>query len=297
MSLKNTLESLLFSSGKKISLEELSKLSKEKNITLISETLEELKKDLDDKNSSLMLIQEGDSWKLTVREKYLPFVRKIVTQTELPKSILETLAVVAFKAPVLQSAVIRIRTNKAYAHLDELGEAGYITREKKGRTKLIKLTQKFYEYFDVPEKELKQKFKSIAEKELETIKYDDAPAGKVPGIEITKPEFNRLEIYQTTPVKDENQIGDLKIYGKEKKKETKPEDGTFPEEHAERDADDVKKTDVKEEPARESKPQEEKYESKGIFKGNIPKEIEKKIDERVEEIVTGKEKSEEDSEE
>ena len=88
--LKNTLESLLFSSGKKMRLEELSKLSKEKNVELINTTLEELKKELDEKNSSLMLIQEGDFWKLTVRERYLPFVRKIVTQTELPKSILET---------------------------------------------------------------------------------------------------------------------------------------------------------------------------------------------------------------
>ncbi|MBI4141954.1 SMC-Scp complex subunit ScpB, partial [Candidatus Woesearchaeota archaeon] len=111
--LKRRLESLLFSSGRKIEIEELSKHCKEEKET-IKEVLKELQQELDEKQSSLMLIEEGEAWKLTVREKYLPYVKKVVKQPELPKSLLETLAVVAFKAPVLQSNVIKIRTNKAY---------------------------------------------------------------------------------------------------------------------------------------------------------------------------------------
>jgi len=46
--------------------------------------------------------------------------------------------------------------------LDELEELGYLTREKKGRSKLIKLTPKFFDYFDVPPDKLKEKFRNVA---------------------------------------------------------------------------------------------------------------------------------------
>src|SRR3989338_3608124 len=86
--LKNKLEALLFSSGRKMGIEELSKLTNERR-ERIQKALEELKKEHDDKESSTMLVNEGDFWKLTVREQYLPLVRNIVTETELSRTILE----------------------------------------------------------------------------------------------------------------------------------------------------------------------------------------------------------------
>jgi len=178
--LKNKIESLLFSSGRKMSIEELSKLSRS-NPDDIKQALVELKNDYDERKSSTMLVNEGDSWKLTIREQYLSLVQKIVTETELSKTIMETLAVIAFKYPIKQSDLIKIRTNKAYDHLKELQELGYISRQKHGRTNLIKLTEKFFEYFDLPKEKLKdqfQDFKSIAmaieekEQEIETIKQE-----------------------------------------------------------------------------------------------------------------------------
>jgi segregation and condensation protein B len=176
--LKNKLEALLFSSGRKMNIDELSRLSNA-NPADIQNSLSELKKEYDEKNSSVMLVNEGDSWKLTVREQFLPLVQKIVTETELTKTVTETLAVIAFKYPIKQSDLIKIRTNKAYDHLKELEEMGYITRQKHGRTYLIKLTQKFFEYFDLPEEKLKGRFNDFAsiakaiedkEKEIDAIR-------------------------------------------------------------------------------------------------------------------------------
>lgn len=171
--LKKDIEALLFSAGRKISIEEFFQLTKSKPEEVKS-ALAELKMEYDEKSSSLMLANEGDFWKLTVREPFLPIVRKIVTETELSKTILETLAVIAFKYPIKQSDLIKIRTNKAYDHLKELEEMGYITRQKHGRTNLIKLTQRFFEYFDLPEEKVKEVFsdfssiaKAIEEKEAE----------------------------------------------------------------------------------------------------------------------------------
>ncbi len=177
--LKKDVEALLFSAGRKLSVEELSHLIRS-NPEEVKSALAELKMEYDEKNSSLMLANEGDFWKLTVREPFLPLVRKIVTETELSKTILETLAVIAFKYPIKQSDLIKIRTNKAYDHLKELEEMGYITRQKHGRTNLIKLTQRFFEYFDLPEEKVKEVFsdfssiaRAIEEKESEVKKIKE----------------------------------------------------------------------------------------------------------------------------
>ncbi len=181
--LKNALESVLFSSGKKLKIEDLCRLCKTREQDKVLLALNELKGDLEVKGSSLTLLEDIEGWRLTVRDKYLPFVRKIVTQTELPKTILETLAVIAHKAPVLQNAVIKIRTNKAYDHLRALEKLNYVTRTKQGRTKLIKLSQRFFDYFETTPEQLKDAFKQVQNvKDLE-------PQQKIPE-ELALPNLN-----------------------------------------------------------------------------------------------------------
>jgi len=159
-SVKSKVEAVLFSTGNRISLEEISKLCRSRKEDVVV-ALKELQKEYDEKQSSLMLVEEGEFWKFTVRDHFISMVRKIVTETELTKSVLETLSVIAFKYPILQSDLIKIRTNKAYDHLAELEKSGYISRQKHGRTNLIKLTEKFFRYFDLTEEKLKEQFKDF----------------------------------------------------------------------------------------------------------------------------------------
>ena len=78
------------------------------------------------------------------------------------RPLMETLAVIAWKYPVLQADVVKIRHNKAYDHLKQLDELGFITRMRFGRTNKITLTSKFFEYFDLPSKEqAKEVFKNV----------------------------------------------------------------------------------------------------------------------------------------
>jgi len=160
--LKRVVEAILFAAGRKLELSELAGLCRKSEGEVLA-VLEEWKLQLDSSNSSTMLMQDGSAWKLTVREKYVGVIRKVVTKTELPKGQLETLAVVSYKAPVLQSKVVKIRTNKAYEHLAQLENSGFITREKSGRSKLIKLAPKFFEYFDINPSKLKLKFGSAGD--------------------------------------------------------------------------------------------------------------------------------------
>lgn len=192
MEIIKQLESLLFSSGKAMAVEELAKLCKSSREE-VKEALTELKRQYTEKQGSLMVVDEGDFWKITVREDYVPLVSKIVTETELSKTITETLAVIAWKAPVLQSKVIGIRTNKAYDHLTYLEEAGYITREKHGRTKMIKLGQKFFEYFDLPSERFKERFVKFEDMEKTIVGREKEARAIAQAIEDKKEEHKKQE--------------------------------------------------------------------------------------------------------
>jgi segregation and condensation protein B len=150
---KTKVEAILFAVGKYLEDEVISQLC-DIDKRNVKKALEELRTDYDSRDTALMIVQEGNNWKINVREKYLPLVRKIVADTELSKSVMETLAVIAWKTPVYQNEVVRIRGNKCYDHIAELETAGFVTKDKKGRSYVLKTTDKFYNYFDIDQKNL-----------------------------------------------------------------------------------------------------------------------------------------------
>lgn len=162
---KNKIEALLFASGRFLDIDTLLNLTGVSGKQVLRNNIEKLKQEYDSRDSPLMVVEEKDGWKLTVREKYLSLVRKIVSETELPKTILETLAIIAWKAPVLQSEVVHIRHNKAYDHISELQDLGFIRKEPSGRSFIINLTEKFFEYFDVEgSRNIRDVFKKVLAK-------------------------------------------------------------------------------------------------------------------------------------
>ena len=162
---KEKIEAVMFAVGRKIGIDEISKLAKIEDKNQIEQSLQEIKKEYDQRNGPISLTQQGTYWKMGVADNYIHAVQDIISETELDKQTMETLAVIAYKAPVLQSNVIKIRTNKAYDHLKLLEEMGYISRELHGRTKMIRLSQYFFKYFDVPSDQMKQVFNSVQEGE------------------------------------------------------------------------------------------------------------------------------------
>lgn len=146
---KDKVEAIIFSCGRKIPVEEISTIIGIGSHGIIEQALNELKKEYQDRNGPLRIFKDEEGWQLTIKEQFLPLVKKINPNTEFNKSIMETLAVVAWKQPILQSEVIDIRTNKAYDDIKELLNMGFITKDKHGRTYIIKLTQKFFDYFDL----------------------------------------------------------------------------------------------------------------------------------------------------
>ena len=85
--LKNKIEALLFSVGKKIDIDEICRICGESNKDEVSKRLNDIQKDYDERESPIMVVSEGNAWKLTVREKYLALVKNLVSETELSKTI------------------------------------------------------------------------------------------------------------------------------------------------------------------------------------------------------------------
>ncbi|MBI2573421.1 SMC-Scp complex subunit ScpB [Candidatus Woesearchaeota archaeon] len=150
-------EAVLFAVGKEITPERISSLCA-LSIEETTSLLEKLSQDYAQKDHSLQLVKKDHGWKLTVRDEFVPLVSSLVSSTELERPLMETLAVIAWKYPVVQSDVVKMRSAAAYDHMKRLEELGFISKEKFGRTFRLKLTPKFFEYFDLPSAQAKEAF-------------------------------------------------------------------------------------------------------------------------------------------
>ena len=155
--IKKKVEAVLFAVGKEITGERLAILCS-MDLKEVNKVLKTLQKDYSSMDNSLQLVERENGWKLTVKDEFVPLVSGIVTTTELERPLMETLAVVAWKYPIVQSEIVKLRGAGAYEHMRELVDQGFIAKEKFGRTYKVKLTKKFFNYFDLPSEEAKQAF-------------------------------------------------------------------------------------------------------------------------------------------
>lgn len=140
-------EAALFISGKFLTLQELITLTDVNPIFL-----KKILSDLQDKykNSGITIIQKDNLWKMDVAPDYTWMVNKLATgSSEFTKAEQETLAMIAYKHPIKQSVVIKIRGNKAYEHIKKFVELGLLNKKRVGHTSELTLADVFYEYFHV----------------------------------------------------------------------------------------------------------------------------------------------------
>ena len=147
------IEAVLFISGRFLSVQELISHS-DLNPIIIMEVLEKLQEKYDAMDSSIEIIEKNRMWKMDVRKGYEEVINKFATgSSEFSKSEQETLAIIAYKQPIKQSVLIKIRSNKAYDHIKKFFELGLIKKKRTGHTYEISLSDDFYDYFNVSEGE------------------------------------------------------------------------------------------------------------------------------------------------
>ena len=159
--IKNKIEAVLFTVGRHVDIDELSQLTGVASKGSLNDAIKSLVEDYKKRECSLEIIEENEKFKLNIKKEYLHVTTKLLDQTEFDKPTQETLALVAYRQPVIQSDIVKLRGNTAYDHISKLKEMDFVVSEKFGRTRLLKTTQKFYDYFDVVGAELKQKLENI----------------------------------------------------------------------------------------------------------------------------------------
>jgi len=139
------IEAALFITGRLMSIQELITLT-DVNPILLKKILS----DLEDKykDSGITIIQKQNSWKMDVSQEFVHMINKLATgSSEFSKAEQETLAMIAFKQPIKQSVIVRIRGNKAYEHIKNFVDQGLLNKKKMGHTAEITLTDQFHDYF------------------------------------------------------------------------------------------------------------------------------------------------------
>ena len=154
------LEAVFFISGRFLNMQELISLS-DLSPLVLKDLIEKLKEKYDSEDFALEIVEKNEMWKMDVKNEYSYIVNKLATgASEFSKAEQETLAIIAYKQPIKQSVIIKIRGNKAYDHIKKFSDLELIKKKKTGHTFELYLSDDFYDYFNIsdndnPLKEIK----------------------------------------------------------------------------------------------------------------------------------------------
>ena len=138
-------EAALFIAGKFLSLQELISLT-DINPIFLKKILSDLKSKYQD--YGINLVQRDNLWKMDVSPDYTYLVNRLASgNSEFTKAEQESLAIIAYKQPIKQSILIKIRGNKAYDHVKKFTDMGLVVKKRMGHTSDLSLSESFYDYF------------------------------------------------------------------------------------------------------------------------------------------------------
>jgi len=147
------LEAVFFVSGRFLNMQELISLT-DLNPLIIEDLIEKLQEKYEKEDSAIEIVEKNKMWKMDVRQEFFYIINKLATgSSEFSKAEQETLAIIAFKQPIKQSVIIKIRGNKAYDHIKRFFELDLIKKKKTGHTHELSLSDDFYDYFSVSDNE------------------------------------------------------------------------------------------------------------------------------------------------
>ena len=143
------IEAIFFVSGKFLTIPELISLT-DLNPIILRDLIDRLKDKYSKEDSAIAIIEKNGMWKMDVRQEYYHILNKLAGgRSEFTKAEQETLAIIAFKQPIKQSVIIKIRGNKAYEHIKKFSDLELIRKKKLGHTHELNLSDDFYDYFGV----------------------------------------------------------------------------------------------------------------------------------------------------
>lgn len=167
------IEAALYVAGRPLDLKTLGSVVRTRSKTKIRALTHALMEEYKKRDSALEVIElEDERFVLQLKAEYTPRVRRLAIRPLLTVGPLKTLSYIAYRQPVPQAQVVDVRGHHSYGHLKQLEELGLIQRERSGRSKVIRTTEFFADYFGLShdvrtmKKQLKSVFEGVAKPEL-----------------------------------------------------------------------------------------------------------------------------------
>jgi segregation and condensation protein B len=179
--LKPILESLLFVAEEPLTVEKLNSVLELADKSEIRSALEELREILGNRDGGFHLREVAGGWQLRTRPEYHEWIKRMLQPSpqRLSRAALETLAIVAYKQPVIRADIEYIRGVDSGGVLRQLMERKLIRvlgrKEIPGRPLIYATTKLFLELFDL--KDLKD---LPSPKEIEELSGSSRNEAEVP---------------------------------------------------------------------------------------------------------------------
>ncbi len=153
--IKPIVESLIFVSESPLSMEQIQKAIPEAGADEIKQALLALKEEYDARNGGFILHEVAGGFQFRTKKEYKEWIRRLFQHTppKLSAAAMETLAIIAYRQPILRSEIEHLRGVNSGNSLRILLERGLIRvlgrREIPGRPLVYATTRKFLETFDL----------------------------------------------------------------------------------------------------------------------------------------------------
>jgi segregation and condensation protein B len=188
--LKNIIESLIFVSETPLTLDRIQKAIPDVSISEIRSALETLIEDHELRQGGFRLKEVANGYQFRTRPEYHEWIKNLIqpNPVRLSKAALETLAIIAYKQPIIRNDIEHIRGVDCGGIIRTLMERKLVRilgrKEIPGRPLIYATTKYFLEFFDL--KDLKDlpipkeidSASSFSETVAEEIEPAQNPAGK-----------------------------------------------------------------------------------------------------------------------
>ena len=111
-SLKNIVEALLFGASGPVTMGRLRQTLSDWSPEDIRSAIEEIGREYDENGRAFEIVEVGGGWQIMTRPAYGPWLKQMLekrTEKSLSQPSLETLAIIAYKQPVLRADIENIR--------------------------------------------------------------------------------------------------------------------------------------------------------------------------------------------
>lgn len=172
------IEAALYVTGKPLDVGVLGSVLNLRSEEKIRKLAAALKEKYAQSSGALEVLELSDGrYVMQLKPEYSKSVKRLATRQLLTPGPLKTLSYIALRQPVVQSHVVKVRGNLAYGHVKLLRDMGLISEEKLGRSKVLRTTPSFCDYFNLSQDS--RQMKKQIQKIIEDLKSSQA-GGKQP---------------------------------------------------------------------------------------------------------------------